>query len=63
LDLLKQRCPRARILLASGIEHPESIQRLMDKGADGFLRKPFTLISLSTTVRELFDRTVADQPG
>ena len=53
---IRKRCPHCRILLASGFDRPDPVDRLMKQGASGFMPKPFTMLSLSTAIRNALDR-------
>ena len=45
--------PAARVLLTSGFDEQDTVQRLMDKGLSGFLRKPYTAAALAAKVRDV----------
>jgi CheY-like chemotaxis protein len=51
---LRSRTPRSRILLVSGVAEEDAA----DLGADGFLSKPFTRMTLITAVHTTIDKTL-----
>ena len=52
---LKKINPAARILLVSGYSLNKQVEELLDLGCNGFIQKPFDIIELSRTLREVFD--------
>jgi excisionase family DNA binding protein len=44
---------KAKVLCVSGAANPEEVRELMEAGADGFLRKPFSIEDLTRRVHEL----------
>jgi PAS domain S-box-containing protein len=52
---LKKINPAARILLVSGYGLNKQVEELLDLGCNGFIQKPFDIIELSRTLREVFD--------
>ena len=50
--IVQAAAPSARVLLASGQADPQVIQKLRDRGAAGFLHKPFAIYTLATAIRE-----------
>jgi excisionase family DNA binding protein len=44
---------KAKVLCVSGAANPEEVRELMGAGADGFLRKPFSIDDLTRRVHEL----------
>jgi PAS domain S-box-containing protein len=44
-----------RILIASGYSNKGDQEDLIEKGCDGFIQKPFSLIPLSQVIREILD--------
>ncbi len=57
-DLLKAIQPTVRVILFSGYNVTDRVQKLMGRGCRGFLPKPFSMTDLSEKVR-----TVLDQKG
>ncbi len=62
LTQILQRCPRIPVLLASGLESRGLVESLMARGAVGFLRKPFSLMTLAKAIRGGLD-DAANSPG
>jgi nitrogen-specific signal transduction histidine kinase/CheY-like chemotaxis protein len=52
---LRRLRPDARVVLMSGFNAQEALLRFPGRGLAGFLQKPFTIASLSATVREVLD--------
>ncbi len=52
---LRRLRPDARVVLMSGFNAHEALLRFPDRGLAGFLQKPFTIASLSATMREVLD--------
>lgn len=52
---LKKINPAAKILLVSGYSLNKQVEELLDLGCNGFIQKPFDIIELSRTLREVFD--------
>ncbi len=59
--LLKEINPKVRIILATGYSVNNEIQKIMARGCNGFLSKPFKLDELSREIRGVLDSPVADQ--
>jgi PAS domain S-box-containing protein len=55
--------PRIRVLVATGHGLDGAAQSLLDKGAAGFIQKPFRLAELSQAVREALDQTSPTSKG
>jgi CheY-like chemotaxis protein len=55
-DALKKIHPGGRVLLSSGYSIDGQAQEILDRGCDGFIQKPFDLLSLSRKLREILDR-------
>ncbi len=53
-DSLRQINPDLKVILISGDNLGESSQRILDKGANGFLQKPTTIKTLSESINEIF---------
>jgi len=45
--------PGVRVILTSGFNHHEAINRFVGKGLAGFIQKPFELANFSKTVRSV----------
>ena len=52
---LKKINPDVRVLLVSGYSLNRQVEELLDLGCNGFIQKPFDIIELSQTLREVFD--------
>jgi len=53
-DQLKKIDPGVKVILTSGFEFDESIQKVLDKGAFGFLSKPFSKEQIINFIREVY---------
>ena len=53
---LKKINPDVRVLLVSGYSLNKQVEDLLDLGCSGFIQKPFDIIELSRTLRDIFDR-------
>ena len=49
-ELIKSDFPRAKILMASGLIQDEEARRLLEHGADGFIKKPFLVREMYKTI-------------
>jgi PAS domain S-box-containing protein len=54
---LKVSNPAVRIILSSGFNEVEAIQRFTGKGLAGFIQKPYTAAALATKVKSVLDST------
>ena len=54
-NMLRVLNPRVKVLLASGYSINESAHKMLEQGAEGFLKKPFDLIKLSQKIRDILD--------
>jgi CheY-like chemotaxis protein len=52
-DRLKRLDPGAKVLLSSGYSLDGEAKKIMDRGCDGFIQKPFTIKAVSAKVREV----------
>jgi PAS domain S-box-containing protein len=52
-DAVKEIDPRAKVLLASGYSLEGQAERIIKRGCDDFIQKPFTIEQLSQKIREL----------
>ncbi|MBD3167028.1 PAS domain S-box protein [bacterium] len=57
IDDLRREQPDMKVMMTSGFDIDESIQSMLEQGADGFLSKPFQLEGLATEVRKLLDQS------
>ncbi len=56
LPRLKHSFPNCRILILSAVDLPDEKARALDKGADDYLSKPFSLVELTARIRALTRR-------
>lgn len=54
-DRLREVSPEVRVLLASGYGINGEVQKILDRGCNGFLSKPFRLKELARNVRKILD--------
>ena len=54
-DRLKRINPNVKVLLASGYSINGQASKIIERGCDGFIQKPFTLMQLSAKIREILD--------
>jgi CheY-like chemotaxis protein len=54
-DRLKRINPNVKVLLCSGYSVNGQASKIMERGCDGFIQKPFTLKQLSAKIREVLD--------
>ncbi|MBI5580863.1 MAG: PAS domain S-box protein [Deltaproteobacteria bacterium] len=59
-DRLKRIDPNVKVLLCSGYSINGQASKIMGRGCEGFIQKPFTLKQLSTKIREILDRGKKD---
>jgi PAS domain S-box-containing protein len=52
---VRRRCPDLPVLLASGADVPEQIERVRPLGISGFVRKPFSRQTLAQAIRQALD--------
>jgi two-component system cell cycle sensor histidine kinase/response regulator CckA len=52
-ERLKDTGPTVRVLLSSGYSLDGQAERILQKGCDGFVQKPFTLVDLSRKIRQV----------
>jgi PAS domain S-box-containing protein len=55
-DRLKQIDPRVKVLLSSGYSINGQASKIMERGCDGFIQKPFNITQLSAKLREILDK-------
>ena len=54
-DAIREIWPDARVLLCSGYSEEAQASAILDRGANGFLQKPFTPEALSRKIREILE--------
>jgi PAS domain S-box-containing protein len=55
-DRIKKIRPEARVLLSSGYSIKGEAQKIMDRGCDGFIQKPYNLEKLSGKLQQILGR-------
>ena len=50
-ELIKADFPQAKILMASGFIEDDEARRLLEHGADGFIKKPFVLREMYKSIK------------
>ena len=55
-DRLKRINPNVKVLLASGYSINGQATTIIERGCDGFIQKPFTMMQLSAKMREILDK-------
>ena len=56
-DGIRETCPEIPIMLASGYAINGQAQKIMNRGCNGFIQKPFSVSELSQKVRQILDTT------
>jgi nitrogen-specific signal transduction histidine kinase/ActR/RegA family two-component response regulator len=54
-DRMKEINPRVRVLLSSGYSLSGQAEKIMERGCDGFIQKPFNTVQLSRKIREILE--------
>ncbi len=52
---IRQFCPDIPVLLISGFDKPDVVNKLQETGAGPFVQKPFAIVDLAITIREAID--------
>ncbi len=55
-DRMKELNPDIRVILCSGYSIDGDARKIMDRGCNGFIQKPFNLSDLSRKIREVLDK-------
>ena len=55
-DRLKGINPDVKVLLSSGHRQEGQVKKILDRGCDGFIQKPFDIEALSQKIREILDK-------
>lgn len=58
---LKRISPEVKIILASGFSREDDVKELLDEGLCGFIRKPYTIGSLSRILSEVLNKEDCDE--
>jgi CheY-like chemotaxis protein len=61
-DILKTINPDVKVILSSGYNLNGQASRIMERGCQGFIQKPFGARELSQKIREVLDNGVKGQP-
>jgi CheY-like chemotaxis protein len=56
-DEIKKINPQAKVLLSSGYSLNGQASRIMERGCNGFIQKPFTLDEISTLLRQILGQS------
>ncbi len=56
-DEIKKINPKAKVLLSSGYSLNGQASRIIDRGCDGFIQKPFTINDISKQLRRILGQT------
>ena len=62
-DGLRETCPEMPIMLASGYAIDGQAEKIMNRGCNGFIQKPFSVSELSKKVRQILDATGGHRQG
>jgi two-component system cell cycle sensor histidine kinase/response regulator CckA len=54
-DRMKEINPQAKVLLSSGYSLSGQAEKIMERGCDGFIQKPFNTVQLSKKIREILE--------
>ncbi len=55
-DIIKETNQNVKVLLASGYSREGRASKILERGCDGFLQKPFDVANLSHVVRQVLDK-------
>jgi len=55
-DLLKEINPQIKVLLSSGYSIDGQAQKIMERGCNGFIQKPFDVKQLSAKIRKILKK-------
>ena len=58
-DKLKAINPKVKIVLSSGFSIDGEASKIIERGCDGFIQKPFDVKELTRKIREILDRKPA----
>ena len=56
-DHIRQINGHVKVLLASGYGQNDHVNKILERGCDGFIQKPFDLDKLSGKIRDVLDRS------
>jgi CheY-like chemotaxis protein len=60
-DRIKKINPQIRVLLSSGYSLRGQAEKIMERGCNGFIQKPFNTFQLSKKIREILERAPSPQ--
>jgi CheY-like chemotaxis protein len=55
-DKMKEINPDIKVLLSSGYSVNGDATKILERGCDGFIQKPFNMKQLSKSIREILDK-------
>ena len=55
-DYIREKCPQIPVLLSSGYAMNGQAEKIMNRGCDGFIQKPFSVYELSQKIRKILDK-------
>jgi two-component system cell cycle sensor histidine kinase/response regulator CckA len=55
-DRIREICPLMPVILSSGYTIDGQAAKIMEKGCNGFMQKPFNLSELSQNIRNVIDK-------
>ena len=56
-DRLKEINPNIKVLLSSGYSINGQAAKILERGCDGFIQKPFNIVEFSKKIREILNKT------
>ncbi|MBU4185743.1 MAG: PAS domain S-box protein [Proteobacteria bacterium] len=62
-DRMKEINPDIKVLLSSGFSVDGEATQILERGCNGFIQKPFTMIEISTKIREILEEAKLCQTG
>jgi CheY-like chemotaxis protein len=57
-DRLKEINPHVKVLLSSGYSINGEATKILERGCNGFIQKPFSMKELSRRIREILDKKI-----
>ena len=54
-DVLKKINPDVKVILSSGYSMEGQATKILERGCNGFIQKPFNISDLSRKIREILD--------
>ena len=55
-DMLREINPKIKVLLSSGYSIDGQATKILNRGCDGFIQKPFNMMEMSIKLREILDK-------